>query len=31
MSRALSDESLLNFSENIEKEIQFDQQPKGWV
>tara|TARA_B100001057_G_scaffold67642_1_gene61357 strand:- start:296 stop:1741 length:1446 start_codon:yes stop_codon:yes gene_type:complete len=31
MSRALSDESLLNFSEIIEKEIQFDQQPKGWV
>ena len=31
MSRALSDESLLNFSEIIEKEIQFDQQAKGWV
>ena len=31
MSRALSDESLLNFSEIIEKEIQFDQKPKGWV
>ena len=31
MSRALSDHSLLNFSEIIEKEIQFNQQPKGWV
>ena len=31
MSRALSDESLLNFSEIIENEIQFNQQPKGWV
>jgi len=31
MSRALSDESLLNFSEIIEKEIQFNQQPQGWV
>ena len=31
MSKALSDESLLNFSEIIEKEIQFNQQPQGWV
>ena len=31
MSRALSDDSLLNFSEIIEKEVQFNQQPKGWM
>jgi aspartyl-tRNA(Asn)/glutamyl-tRNA(Gln) amidotransferase subunit A len=31
MSRALYDDSLLNFSEIIEKELQFNQQPKGWM
>jgi aspartyl-tRNA(Asn)/glutamyl-tRNA(Gln) amidotransferase subunit A len=31
MSKALSDDSLLNFSEIIEKEIQFNHQPKGWM
>ena len=31
MSKALSDNSLLNFSEIIEKEIQFNHQPKGWM
>ena len=31
MSRPLSDNSLLDFSEIIENEVQFDGQPKGWL
>jgi len=31
MSKPLSDNSLLDFSEIIENEVQFDGQPKGWL
>ena len=31
MSKPLSDNSLLDFSEIIENEVQFDRQPKGWL
>ena len=31
MSKPLSDNSLLDFSEIIENEVQFDKQPKGWL
>ena len=31
MSKPLSDNSLLDFSEIIENEVQFDGRPKGWL
>ena len=31
MSKPLSDNSLLDFSEIIENEVHFDGQPKGWL
>ena len=31
MSKPLSDNSLLDFSEIIENEVQFDGQPEGWL
>ena len=31
MSKPLSDNSLLDFSEIIENEVQFNEQPKGWL